>query len=107
MPPCGSPLISTTKSVPVPVSRLSSSSETIRDERGDAIPAMRSRTSCGMTIRSSALLAPPSPPARAATGPHAPALGGGALGPPHGVEQMRADRRIRILDLDRALQDGL
>src|SRR5712671_7718411 len=56
MPPCGSPLNSTTKSVPLPVSELNASSVTIREDRG-AIPAMRSNTSCGMTTRSSAAFA--------------------------------------------------
>lgn len=37
MPPCGSPLNSTTKSVPLPVSELNASSVTIREDRG-AIP---------------------------------------------------------------------
>jgi hypothetical protein len=40
MPPCGSPLNSTTKSVPLPVSGLNDSSVMIREDRG-AIPAMR------------------------------------------------------------------
>src|SRR3954447_5845086 len=53
IPPCGSPLNSTTKSVPLPVSELTGSSVTIRDDRG-AIPTMRSNASCGIMIRSSA-----------------------------------------------------
>src|SRR6202171_2017915 len=40
MPPCGSPLKRTTKSVALPVSELNASSVTIREDRG-AIPAMR------------------------------------------------------------------
>ena len=34
MPPCGSPLNSTTNSVPLPVSELTPSSVTIREDRG-------------------------------------------------------------------------
>jgi hypothetical protein len=37
MPPWGSPLIKTTKSVPWPVSVLNVSSETISEDRGDTI----------------------------------------------------------------------
>src|SRR5215216_1481639 len=59
MLPCGSLLKTTTKSVPLPVSELSASSEMIREERGDTIPAIRSNASGGMTIRSSAVFAPP------------------------------------------------
>jgi hypothetical protein len=47
MPPCDSPLKRTTKSVPLPVSELNASSEMIREDRGDAIPAIRSNGSCG------------------------------------------------------------
>ena len=57
MPPCGSPLITTTKSVPLPVSLLSGSSETISEEPGETTSAMRSMASCGMAMRSSAALA--------------------------------------------------
>jgi hypothetical protein len=42
-----------------PVSELNASSEMIREDFGDAIPATRSNASCGMTIRSSAAIAPP------------------------------------------------
>jgi hypothetical protein len=35
MPPCGSSFMTTTNSVPLPVSELSASSETITDERRD------------------------------------------------------------------------
>ena len=59
MPPCGSPLITTMKSVPLPVSLLSASSETIRTEPGDMTSVMRSMASCGMLSRSSAALAAP------------------------------------------------
>jgi hypothetical protein len=59
MPPCGSPLRRTTKSVPLPVSALNASSEMIREDRGDAIPAIRSNVSCAMTMRSSAVIALP------------------------------------------------
>ena len=48
----------TTNSVSLPVSALNASSEMIRDDRGDTIPAIRSNASCGMTIRSSTLFAP-------------------------------------------------
>ena len=54
MLPCGSPLSTTTNSVSLPVSALNSSSETISEDRGDNIPAIRSDASCGMTMRSSA-----------------------------------------------------
>src|SRR5258708_31456280 len=37
MPPCGSPLMRTTNSVSLPVSELNSSSEMIREDRGDPI----------------------------------------------------------------------
>ena len=56
MPPCGSPLNSTTNSVPLPVSELTPSSVTIREDRG-VMSTMRSNTSCGMTMRSSAAFA--------------------------------------------------
>jgi hypothetical protein len=56
-PPCGSLLSTATNSVPLPVSGLKASSEMIRDDRGDAVDAMRSSTSCGMTMRSGALFA--------------------------------------------------
>ena len=56
MPPCGSPLNSTTNSVPLPVSELTPSSVTIREDRG-AMAAMRSNASCGITMRSSAAFA--------------------------------------------------
>src|ERR1041384_7757012 len=39
--PCGSPLRTTTNSVSLPVSPLNSSSETISEDRGDKIPAIR------------------------------------------------------------------
>ena len=58
MPPCGSPLNSTTNSVPLPVSWLNASSVTIREDRGIMLP-MRSNASCGMLIRSSAAFALP------------------------------------------------
>src|SRR5260370_42372630 len=45
MPPCGSPLMRTTNSVSLPVSELNASSEMIREDRGDAIPAIRSNAS--------------------------------------------------------------
>ena len=57
MPPCGSPLISTMKSVSLPVSRLAASSVTISDEPGETSSLMRSSASGGMVIRSSAALA--------------------------------------------------
>src|SRR5262249_36328894 len=50
MPPCGSPLMRTTNSVSLPVSELNASSEMIREDRGDAIPAIRSNASCGIRI---------------------------------------------------------
>jgi hypothetical protein len=59
MPPCGSPLIRTTNSVSLPVSELNASSETIREDRGEAIPAIRSNASRGMVTRSSASFAGP------------------------------------------------
>ncbi len=49
--------MTTMKSVPLPVSRLMSSSETMNEEPGDTICAMRSMASLGMTMRSSAALA--------------------------------------------------
>ena len=57
MPPCGSPLMITTNSVPLPVSELDASSEIISEDRGEAIAEMRSRTSCGITMRSIASFA--------------------------------------------------
>ena len=44
--------------MPLPVSGLSSSSEMIKEDRGDAISAIR-RTSGGITMRSSAVFASP------------------------------------------------
>jgi hypothetical protein len=38
MPPCGSPLMRTTNSVPLPVSELSGSSEMTSEDRGATIP---------------------------------------------------------------------
>ena len=57
MAPCGSPLMITTNSVPLPVSELNASSEIISEDRGEAIAEMRSRTSCGITMRSIASFA--------------------------------------------------
>src|SRR5258707_6862707 len=51
MPPCGSPLMRTTNSVSLPVSELNASSELIRDDPDDAIPANRSHWSRGKVIR--------------------------------------------------------
>jgi hypothetical protein len=126
MPPCGSPLKSTTKSVPLPVSELNASSVMIREDRG-AIPAMRSKTSGGMTIRSSAdfavgqhrfdVAAMAAHPALwldhaamrtpAFQGDDAPSHVGVAIGPFQGGEDVRANWTIGIQDHDRALQDRL
>jgi len=57
IPPCGSSLMMTTNSVPLPVSELKASSEMMREDPGDA--SIRSSASGGMVIRSSAALAPP------------------------------------------------
>ena len=40
MPPCGSPLMRITNSVPRPVSELKASSEMISEDRGDTISAI-------------------------------------------------------------------
>src|SRR3989304_1555643 len=58
VPPLGSPLISTTKSVAGPVSELIASSEMMSEEPGETIALMRSSVSCGMDMRSSAAFAP-------------------------------------------------
>jgi hypothetical protein len=58
MPPCGSPLMRITNSVPRPVSELNASSEMISEDLGDTISVTRSSMSWGMTTRSSAALAP-------------------------------------------------
>ena len=57
MPPCGSPLISTMKSVPLPVSLLAGSSEMMREEPGETTSAMRTAASSGMPMRSRAAFA--------------------------------------------------
>jgi hypothetical protein len=56
MPPCGSPLNSTTKSVPLPVSGLNASSATIREDRGAIQYVLRNdnaieRGFCAVRIR--------------------------------------------------------
>ena len=110
----------TTNSVSLPVSGLKGSSEMIRDDRGEAIPPMRSSTSGGMTIRSSAAFAPIV--AAASRRPRAGLRGRPTLcGPPsktprpsqvgagpfHRGEDMGADRTIGIEDRDRALEHRL
>jgi len=105
--------------VPLPVSGLNASSEMISEDRGDAIPAIRSSTSCAMAIRSSAAFALISPTASvcealqlgatwisALQRDHAPSHVGVADAF-HSGEDMRADRTIDILDRDGTLQDGL
>ena len=81
--------MTTTNSVPLPVSELSASSEMIREDLGDTISAIRSNVSCGIAIRSSAAFAPLRPVAIA-----------------HSGKDMRADRPIGILDGDRDFQDA-
>src|SRR5262249_23155845 len=46
MPPCGSPLMTTTNSVSLPACDLNAWPEMTREDRGDAIGAIRSNASC-------------------------------------------------------------
>ena len=120
MPPCGSPLMITTNSVPLPVSELNASSEMISEDRGEAIAEMRSSTSCGIMTRSSASFAlTGSDTSGSGSGPRrardcaAPTVDRLArsettvhricpspLLRSHGGKDMRADRTIGILDRD-------